>query len=328
MQISGRKFLITGGASQLGSHIAEQLLEEGAGEVVLFDNFSLGSPSTIPELLAHPKVQLVRGDILRSDELMEALDAVSGVFAVAGFLTLPLSQKPSLGLDVNVRGHHNVLEACRWRGVGKVVFSSSVAVYGKPPDEAIDEGHSLVTEGLQPPSALYACSKIIGEQLCRLYETQHGLDCLALRYSTIYGARQHYRGLNALYMIEAYDAIKAGNAPVLPGDGTEVKDYIYVSDVARANVMAMGSDLTGESLNISTGGGVSLNRVVEIILDICGSDLKPTYKTDASKVKFFAARHLHYSCDKARRLLGWSAQVPIEEGIRKLIAWHDASKRS
>ena len=132
MKITDGRFLITGGASLIGSHVAERLLEQGAREVVLLDNFALGTPETVRGLVGNPRIRLVRGDILRVNELYDALAGVDGVFAIAGFLTLPLSQNPSLGLAVNVDGQVNVFEACRYRGVKKVVFSSSVAVYGEP----------------------------------------------------------------------------------------------------------------------------------------------------------------------------------------------------
>jgi UDP-glucose 4-epimerase len=139
MKIKDGKFVVTGGASLIGSHVAERLLGEGAREVVLLDNYALGSPDTVRPLLGDPRVKLVRGDILRINELYDAFDGCDGVFAIAGFLTLPLSQNPSLGLAVNVEGQVNVFEACRYRNVKKVVFSSSVAVYGDPAPALVDE---------------------------------------------------------------------------------------------------------------------------------------------------------------------------------------------
>jgi UDP-glucose 4-epimerase len=113
MKIAERKFVITGGASLIGSHVAEQLISQGAREVVLLDNYALGSPDTVRSLLENPRIKLVRGDILRVNELYDALEGADGVFAIAGFLTLPLSQNPSLGLAVNVDGQVNIFEACR-----------------------------------------------------------------------------------------------------------------------------------------------------------------------------------------------------------------------
>ena len=146
MKIKGGKFLITGGASQIGAHITEQLLAADAREVVLFDNFSLGTPEGIDDLVRNPRVKFMRGDILRANELFDGLEGVNGVFAAAGFLTLPLTQNPNLGVAVNVQGMLNVFDACRYRNVEKVIFSSSIAVYGEPGDDIIDEIDALDME--------------------------------------------------------------------------------------------------------------------------------------------------------------------------------------
>jgi UDP-glucose 4-epimerase len=219
MNIANGKFVITGGASLIGSHVAEQLLAAGAREVVLLDNYALGSPDTVKSLIGNPRVKLVRGDILRINELYDAFEGADGVFAIAGFLTLPLSQNPSLGLAVNVEGQVNIFEACRYRNVKKVVFSSSVAVYGDPAPGWIEENAPANLSTFQPAAALYACTKLIGENLCKLYSARHGIGAIALRYSTVYGERQHYRGVNALYIMENYDRILRGEPPTIPDDG-------------------------------------------------------------------------------------------------------------
>lgn len=321
MKIAEGKFVVTGGASLIGSHVAEELLARGAREVVLLDNYALGSPDTVKHLIGDPRVKLVRGDILRINELYDAFDGTDGVFAIAGFLTLPLSQNPSLGLAVNVEGQVNVFEACRYRGVKRVVFSSSVATYGDPAPGLIEETASANLATFQPAAALYACTKIIGENLCKLYSARHGIGAIALRYSTVYGERQHYRGVNALYIMENYDRILRGEPPVIPDDGSEVHDYIHVADVARADVMAMASDVTGESFNVATGVSTSLNRIVELLVQITGTSLKPVRKANTAAVRASATAQLDFSRAKIEKMLGWKPEVSIEEGIRRLIAW-------
>ena len=321
MKIAEGKFVITGGASLIGSHVAEQLLSQGAREVVLLDNYALGSPDTVRSLLDNPRIKLVRGDILRVNELFDVFEGADGVFAIAGFLTLPLSQNPSLGLAVNVDGQVNIFEACRYRGVKKVVFSSSVAVYGDPAPGLIDEKTPASLATFQPAAALYACTKLIGENLCGLYSARHGIQAVALRYSTVYGERQHYRGVNALYIMENYDRIIRGERPTVPDDGSEVHDYIHVADVARANVMAMASDVTGESFNVATGVATNLNRIVELLLQFTGSSLKPEFKAGGSHVRSSVTKQLDFSRAKAEKMLGWVPEVTIEEGIRRLLEW-------
>lgn len=328
MKIAEGKFIVTGGASLIGSHVAEQLLSQGAREVVLLDNFSLGNPETVKSLVGNPKVKLLRGDILRINELYDAFEGCDGVFAIAGFLTLPLSQNPSLGLAVNVEGQVNIFEACRYRNVKKVVFSSSVAVYGDPAPGLVDEQAPAQLSSFQPAAALYACTKLIGENLCKLYSAKHGIQAIGLRYSTVYGERQHYRGVNALYIMENYDRIARGEAPVITGDGSEVHDYIHVADVARANVMAMASDVTGESFNVVTGVATSLNRLVEILLSITGSSLKPVFKTGGGSVRSSVTDQLDFSRAKIEKMLGWVPEVSIEEGIRRLLEWRKAQEKA
>jgi UDP-glucose 4-epimerase len=322
MQIKDNKFVVTGGASLIGSHVADRLLAEGAREVVLLDNFSLGTPETVAHLAAEPRVKLVKGDILRINELYDAFSCASGVFAIAGFLTLPLSQNPPLGLAVNVEGQVNVFEAARYAGVGKVIFSSSIAAYGEPEgDGVIDETAPANLASYQPGSMLYSCTKLIGEALCKLYSAKHGVDAVALRYATVYGERQHYRGVNALYIIQNYDKIMRGERPTLPGDGSEVHDYIHVADVARANVMAMASDVTGEVFNVVSGVETTVARIAEILLEITGSDLEPLYADDPNAVKATSSPSLKLSRAKIGAMLGWVPEVSVEQGIRRLIAW-------
>ena len=148
-----------------------------------------------------------------------------------------------------------------------------------------------------------------------------------MRYATVYGERQHYRGVNALYIMENYDRIMRGEPPVIPDDGSEVHDYIHVSDVARANVMAMASDVTGESFNVASGVATNLNRVVELLLQITGSDLKPVYKPGASSVRSSVTKQLDFSLAKIEKMLGWKPEVSIEEGIRRLLEWRKAQDR-
>ncbi|MBU6266328.1 MAG: NAD-dependent epimerase/dehydratase family protein [Sphingomonadales bacterium] len=322
MQIQGNKFVITGGASLIGSHVADCLLAEGAGEVVLLDNFSLGTPDAVSHLDGDPRVRLVKGDILRVNDLFDAFKGAIGVFSIAGFLTLPLSQNPSLGLAVNVEGQVNVFEACRYAGVKKVVFSSSIAAYGEPEgDGVIDETAPANLANYQPGSMLYSCSKLIGEALCKLYAQKHGIDAVALRYSTVYGERQHYRGVNALAIIESYDRVSRGEPPVLPGDGSEVHDYIHVADVARANVMAMAGDASGDVFNVVTGVETTVKRIAEIVLGICESPLQPVYKDDPNAVKATSSPSLKLSRAKIKAALGWEPQVSVEDGIGRLIGW-------
>jgi UDP-glucose 4-epimerase len=328
MKIAQGKFVITGGASLIGSHTADALLARGAREVVLLDNYSLGSPDVLGDLANDARVKVIRGDILQTRDLFDAFADTDGVFAIAGFLTLPMAQNAVLGLSVNVTGHANVMEVCRYRGVRRVVFASSTAVYGEPLPEPMAEDTAFNWAKFQPAAAMYSASKIIGENLCRHYHNLHGIESMSLRYGTVYGERQHYRGVNALYIMENYDRIRRGERPLIPGDGKEVHDYIHVSDVARANVMAMESDIAGESLNVVSGVATTLNEVISTLLRVMGSHLEPEFCTGKDLTRVSVGTHLAFDRQKIRRLLGWEPLVGLEEGIHRLASWcerHDTT---
>jgi UDP-glucose 4-epimerase len=316
-------YLLTGGASLIGSHIADQLLAEGAQEIRLLDNYSLGAASMIAHLECEPRIRRIRGDVLRLPDLLEATKDVDGVFALAGYLTLPMAQDPFAGVSVNTVGMVNTLEACRFNRVRRVVFSSSVAVYGAPPIEyPIREESGYVSAGLQPPSLLYGASKLLGEGLCACYARSFGLEFNALRFASVYGARQHARAVNAVFVAQVCDQVRRGQAPVIEGDGSEVHDYVYVTDVARACVLAMHSASHGHAVNVATGVDSTATRVAEIAIELCGrQDLKPIYREDRRAVRSAAGTRLEFSREKAARQLAWEPRVTLEAGMRRLIEW-------
>jgi UDP-glucose 4-epimerase len=319
--ISGKTYLITGGASLIGSHVTDQLLEAGAKEVRLFDNFSLGTPDTIAHLDGHPKVKTIRGDILRLNELLDACKGVDGVFALAGFLTLPMSQNPPLGVAVNTIGMVNVMEAARVQAVGRVIFSSSVSAYGTTQADALSEDVGFTTAGQQPVASLYGSTKLLGEALGKLYTQKYGIQFNALRFSSVFGERQHARAVNAVYIAQVYDQVRSGERPVIVGDGSEVHDYIYVTDVAAGCLAAMTSSAHGETFNIVTGVDTSLTQVVQAVLELCNAGLEPEYREDQRAVRSASVARLAFDPAKAKRLLGWAPKVSIKEGIRRYIDW-------
>lgn len=324
MNLKGKRFVVTGGASLVGSHVAEQLLQADAERVTLIDNFSLSSPASIEGLAGDERVRVVRGDVLRLDQLLAAFeDDTDGVFHVAALLTLPLSRDPALGIDVNAQGTRNVLEACRWRGVPKVVLSSSVTVYGNATEGLVTEDHPFVAAGLQPPAAIYGASKVMAENLCRLYAERHGIEFVALRYSSIYGERQHGRGVNTLFFNDVYESARHGEPAMVSMEPTEVHDYVYVGDVARANLLAMQADISGESLTIVSGEATTAEDATRAILGACGSDLEPRFEVPDESVRFTASSTLTYSRAKAAEVLGWEPLVGLEEGVARLVTWLD-----
>jgi UDP-glucose 4-epimerase len=322
--IRGRTFVITGGFSLVGSHIAEQLLAAGAGRVRLLDNGAVGQASTVRELLADPRVEAVPADVLRLDALLNAFQQADGVFHAAFFITMPLANDLWTGMDVNVRGTMNVLEACRWQRVPRLVYSSSIAAYGHPQSPEVSEDDPFDARGMKPAAALYGAAKIMGEQLCALYQERHGLAYACLRYATVYGERQHRRGMHVMAMMAAYEAARAGRRPVIEGTGTDRHDYVYAGDVGRANLLAMCSEHAAAAYTIATGSTASVGEVVRLVLGACGCEAEPEYVSSASGNPNVHHSVPRFSVDKARRELGWEPQVPLPEGVRRLVAWQDA----
>jgi UDP-glucose 4-epimerase len=324
--ISGNKFVVVGGASLLGSHIGEQLLAAGSREVTLVDNLALGSTSNIDSLLEDSRCTFIRADITRLNELYDPFSGAAGVFHVAGFLTAPIAANPWMGLDVNVRGLQNVLEACRYQSVQKVIFSSTSGVYGAQGEGATDETDPLRWDDAPPALILYCTSKIMGEGLGRLYQQNYGLDFVTLRYSGMYGERQHKRAIDATRIVEAYDRVRSGLAPIIQGDGSGLQDYVYAGDVARANLMAMESDATGVGINIASGVATSQRSIIELLVHACGSDLKPEFAEAPDQAGGSYTPTSNLSIDAAKQLIGWEPTVFIEEGVRLLVAWLDQDR--
>ena len=327
-QIANGKFIVLGGASQVGTTIAEQLLAAGAHEVVLLDNLLLGSMATLQPLLSDPRCRFIRGDVLRLNELYDAFAGADGVFAVAAYMASSIGENPWAGIDVNIRGVQNTLEACRYRGVKKVVLSSSAGVYGALVDDPTDEDSPLRWQAMPPAVALYCASKVMGEGLARLYRQQHGLDFAALRYSAVYGERQHRRALVGGHIADTCRRVREGLRPIIQGDGRQAHDYLHAGDAARANLLAMEGPVSGESFNICSGETASQQWVVETVLRACGSNLEPEYRDQRGAGTFPATPSHATSLDKARRLLGWEPQVSLEEGIRRVLRWVDEERAS
>ncbi|HEY4542415.1 MAG TPA: NAD-dependent epimerase/dehydratase family protein [Noviherbaspirillum sp.] len=330
LPLKGARILIAGAASLVGSHTADRLLEAGVAEVLLLDNFAFGTVEAIAHLQDNPRVKIVRGDLTRLPDLLTATEGVDGVLHLAAYMTLGFAQTPWQAVDVNVRGAQNMLEACRVNKVKKLVFASSNAVYGYGSgiQGALVENGPFHSTGAPPAAILYGASKIMGEQLCRQYYQKHGLDYVVLRYSTVYGERQHYRAANSLYIMETYDRVRRGERPVLPGDGTDTKHFVNVADVARANLAAFESGATDIAVNVSGPDPITTGELVQLVLDYCGSDLKPEIKADApGTVRLTSGGAFHIPHDLAGELIGWQPQVKMKEGIARLLAWREEQEK-
>jgi len=326
--IRGGRFLIAGGASLVGSATAELLLGEGAGEVTILDSFFQGSADNIKHLQGDKRLKLVQGDVMRLPQLIEATKGVDGVLHLAALMSITMDRDPWTGLDVNIRGTQNMIEACCLNGVKKMVFTSSSAVYGYGPGLASDlvETTPFLTYGASAGAIIYGATKIIGEQLCRDAFTKRGLDYVAVRYSTVYGERQHYRATNALYIIETHDRVRQGLRPRVIGDGSDTKHFVHVSDAACANVAAFAADATNVAVNVSGPKPTTTLEIVRLVTELSGKDLQPEHiQPEAGKVQLTSGGAWKMDHTLAERTIGWKPQIDMREGIRRLLAWREAS---
>ena len=324
MSITGQKFLITGGASLIGSHLTRALLAAGAAEVLLYDNLSLGSAALLGAFGGDGRVRSIRGDVLRLPHLLDAVAGVSGIFALAGYLTLPFSENPAAGADVNVMGMINTLEAARLSGPRRVVFASSVAVYGGDVEGVVDESRAFRAADISAAAASYGASKLLGESLGRLYAERYGVDFCALRFTTVYGERQHARGINALYILEAMQAARAGRRVVVRGSGDEAHDYLYAGDAARACVRAMDSPAPAAPSTLRPGDRPASTTSSPW----CARNMARPWSRSTSPIRERCDRRRTTRCTfprhGRRKSSGWEPAVALREGIARLRRWLDA----
>jgi UDP-glucose 4-epimerase len=328
LPVKGGRFLIVGGASLVGSASAEMLLDAGAAEVVVLDNLSQGSLAALKHLEDNPRLKIVPGDVMRLPQLIAAMRDIDGVLHLAALMSLSMDRDPWTGLDVNIRGTQNVIEACCISGTKKLVMASSSAAYGYGPGiiGKLVETTPFHSANAPPAAILYGASKLIGEQLCRDAHRKRGLHYVVVRYATVYGERQHYRAANALYIIETHDRVRRGQRPRVIGDGSEVKHFVHVSDVARANAAAFAAPATDIAVNISGPRPTTTLEIVRLVTELAGKRLEPEHVgPDPGSVRLTSGGDWSLEHGLAQRVLGWQPQVDMREGIRRLIAWREAA---
>ncbi len=314
MNLTDEKIVVIGGAGFIGSHIVDQLLAEPVREIVVIDNFVRGGLANIERSLADPRVRVVEGNITSPDFLEGLLENAAGVFHLAALWLFECVHEPRSAVEVNVVGTYNVVEAAARAGVRKVVYSSSASVYGNAVVTPMTEDHPFNNR------TMYGATKIAGEQFFRSFFEQHGLDYVGLRYMNVYGPRMDDKGAYVSVIMKVLDRIERDLAPVIFGDGSQSYDFVHVDDVARANILALKSDATDECVNIGMGVKTSIDELVAQLLTLTGSRLVPEYQPEEQMF----VTHRVGSTEKAERLLGFVAQVPLEEGLRSVVAWRQS----
>jgi len=300
------KVLITGGAGFIGSHTADLLMQQGISVRVL-DNLSSGHRSNLPA--QHPLLEFIEGDIRDPKTVHQAMSGISHCLHLAAQVSVVASlEDPIFSAEQNIMGYLNVLNSCHKQGVKRFVYASSAAYYGEPPSLPLDEDVSV--KQLAP----YALEKKINEDYADLYYRLYGFSSLGMRFFNVYGPRQDpkspYAGVIALFV----DRIKENQPLTVNGDGQHTRDFIYVRDVARANVAALNSNYQS-ACNVATGKKTSLLDLIETLFELTGN--RP-------EINFGPPREgdiVHSLANPARmnKELGVVAESNLKEGLTALL---------
>jgi UDP-glucose 4-epimerase len=311
--------LVTGGAGTIGSGIVDQLVAQGAAEIRVLDNFVRGRKENLADALASGRVHVIEGDIRDVDVVRDVTTGVDLVFHQAAIRITQCAEEPRLALEVLADGTFNVLDAAVGADVRKVVAASSASVYGLATE--------FPTTELEPPwpnDTFYGAAKVFNEGMLRSFHAMYGLDYVALRYFNVYGPRMDVHGLYTEVLIRWMERIEAGQPPLIFGDGQQTMDFVFTTDIARANLLAAEAEVTDAVFNIGTNTETSLLGLAEALLEVMGSDL--LVELGPERAVNGVTRRLA-SIDAAERQLGWQPEVDLQEGLGRLVDWWRAERR-
>lgn len=313
MNLAGKRILITGGAGLIGSHIAELCGDEKVKEIVILDNFVRGRRENLFHAMEKVPITVMTGDIGDRKVLADAMKGIDLLFHMAALRIIQCAEQPRLALEVLVDGAYNVYEAAVEAKVAKVVTASTASVYGMADDFPTTEKHHPYNN-----RTLYGAAKAFNEGLCRCFNEMFGMNYVALRFFNVYGPRMDMHGAYTEVFIKWMERIADGKPPLIFGDGRQTMDFVFVADIARACLCAAKSDISDEVFNIASGTETSLNELAELLVKVMGANMKPEYGPER-KVNPVPRRLANVK--KAESLLGFRAEVSLEEGLRQLVAW-------
>lgn len=317
--LRSQRVLVTGGAGTIGSHIVDQLVEAEADEIIVLDNLVRGRRQNLAGALDNSAVRLVEGDIRDRDLVTELMHGIDVVFHQAAIRITQCAEEPRLALEVLVDGTFNVVEAAAAQGVRKVVAASSASIYGLAEEFPTTEHHHPYAN-----DTLYGAAKTFNEGLLRSFHAMSGLDYIALRYFNVYGPRMDVHGVYTEVLIRWMERIAQGKPPLIFGDGSQTMDFVYVEDIARANILAATADASDEVFNVASGVETSLVDLATGLLKVMDSDLEIEYGPERSVNG--VRRRLADTSGAADRL-GFRAEISLEEGLRRLVEWWRAERQ-
>jgi len=319
VRIDQSTIVVTGGAGLIGSTTIDVLLaEHDPRSIVIFDDFSRGTHANIERALQDPRVSVIAGDIRDRAAVARLVTGADAVIHMAALRITACAADPRLAFDVMCAGAFNVVEAAQAAGVQKVVTASTASIYGMAEVFPTTETHHPYHN-----RTWYGASKIMLEGLLRSFNDMYGLPYVALRYFNVYGPRMDIHGKYTEVLIRWMERIDNGQPPLVLGDGLQTMDFVYVEDVARANVLALASEVSDEVFNVATGVETSLNDLAAALARAMGVRVTPEYGPER-KVNPVPRRLA--STEKARAQLGFTASVTLDEGLSRLVNWWRAER--
>ena len=311
MSLSGARVVVTGGAGTIGSHVVDAAIAAGAAEVIALDALVRGVPQNLAPSLATGRARLVEVDVRDREAVRANIAGADFVFHQAALRWTRCQERPRECQEVMVDGTFNVLEAAADAKVTRVILASSAVVYGEPQRLPLDEDHPLLG------TTVYAAAKAANEQMARAFAHLRDLRTTTLRYFNVYGPRMDVRSKYVEVLVRWLDLIDAGEPLLLYGDGSS-SDFVYVDDVARANLLACAARAPDAVVNVCSGVETRMSELAALLLEVTGSKLGVEHR--AQPAGALPSRR-YGDPRRAEDILGFRATTDLREGMRKLVAW-------
>jgi UDP-glucose 4-epimerase len=313
-KIANSVILITGGAGFIGSYVVEYLLQYQPKKIYIIDNLLRGNYENMLNFIKNHKVDFIKNDITNNKLIDKLMSKSDYCFHLAALRINACAADPVAAFDVMAKATFNIVQAAHRYKIKKFIYSSSASVFGLAQHFPTPE-----TDNPYDNKTIYGACKSFGEQLLRSYHHMYGLNYIGLRYFNVYGPRMDVYGKYTEVLIRWLDCIKKRTNPIIYGDGLTSADFIYVTDVAKANILALLSDTTDEVFNIGTGKETSLKKLLLTLLRVNHSDLSPIFKSETT---VNPVKRRWADITKAKKMIRFEPEVPVEKGLKLLSEWY------